>query len=194
MVSTPMTSAVTESPGIPKTRAGTHAPASAELFAAVESAIASREPLPYSSGLLENLFEMAFETQAAMSAPAPGSMPMSEPMLLERRKWKKRPEKVWRAGEKVSRMAPRWPLAEVGVICGVAPLILRRTSEMPKRPIIAGMNSIPLSSWGTPKVKRGSLWTALRPMVEISSPMTRASAPLSDEPRETSAAQLRPSR
>ena len=31
-------------------------------------------------------FEIALETQAAMSAPAPGSMPMKEPMLLDRRK------------------------------------------------------------------------------------------------------------
>ena len=144
MVSTPMTSAVTESPGIPKTRAGTQAPASAELFAAVESAIASRDPLPYSSGLFENLFEAAFDTQAAMSAPAPGSMPMREPMVPERRKWKKRPENVWKAGAKVSRTAPFF--STTGATCVAAPLILRRISETPKSPIMAGMNSIPLSS------------------------------------------------
>jgi hypothetical protein len=50
IIITPRTMAVIESPGIPRVSAGTHAPARAELLAAPESATASREPRPYSSG------------------------------------------------------------------------------------------------------------------------------------------------
>ena len=60
--STPMTIAVTESPGMPKTRAGTHAPASAALFAQLASETPSIEPVPYSSGFFEKRFDTANDT------------------------------------------------------------------------------------------------------------------------------------
>ena len=78
----PRTMAVIESPGMPSVSAGTHAPASAELFAAPASATPSSDPRPYSSGLDELRFEIPYETHAAMSAPAPGRMPMRVPMAL----------------------------------------------------------------------------------------------------------------
>ncbi|MCY1544038.1 hypothetical protein D9M68_798900 [compost metagenome] len=46
MYSTPMTMAVIESPGIPNTRAGTQAPATAELFAEPASTSPSTWPVP----------------------------------------------------------------------------------------------------------------------------------------------------
>ena len=82
--STPITIAVIESPGIPKTSAGIQAPARAALFEVVASAMPSIEPLPYSSGLLLNRLETAIETHAAISPPAPGNIPISAPIPPER--------------------------------------------------------------------------------------------------------------
>ena len=48
MSRTPMTIAVTESPGIPRINAGIQAPARAALFAVVASAIPSMDSCPYS--------------------------------------------------------------------------------------------------------------------------------------------------
>ena len=51
--STPIAIAVIESPGMPNTSAGTHAPASAELLAAPDSMMPSTWPVPNFSGSFE---------------------------------------------------------------------------------------------------------------------------------------------
>ena len=76
-----MTRAVTESPGMPKTRAGTQAPERALLFAEVASATLSSGSV---SPSFASLLETPRETHAAMSAPAPGSMPIEAPIPAER--------------------------------------------------------------------------------------------------------------
>ncbi len=85
MYSTPMTIAVIESPGIPNTSAGIHAPASALLFAEPDSTMPSTWPVPNFSGSFENFLLIAYDIHAAMSAPAPGSAPTSVPSALPRR-------------------------------------------------------------------------------------------------------------
>jgi hypothetical protein len=50
-----MTIAVIESPGMPKTSAGTQAPPSPALLEAPASTMPSTWPVPYFSGSLENL-------------------------------------------------------------------------------------------------------------------------------------------
>ena len=74
-----MAIAVIESPGMPNTSAGIQAPPSAELLAAPDSTMPSTWPVPNFSGSLEKLFDIAYDIQAAMSAPAPGSAPTSVP-------------------------------------------------------------------------------------------------------------------
>ena len=54
-----MTIAVIESPGMPNTRAGIHAPASALLLAAPASTIPSTWPVPNFSGVFDIRFEIA---------------------------------------------------------------------------------------------------------------------------------------
>jgi hypothetical protein len=70
---------------MPNTSAGIHAPASALLLAAPDSTMPSTWPVPNFSGSLENFFDIAYEIQAAMSAPAPGSAPIAVPTALPRR-------------------------------------------------------------------------------------------------------------
>jgi hypothetical protein len=55
MYSTPITMAVIESPGMPNTSAGIHAPASALLLAEPDSTMPSTWPVPNFSGSLELL-------------------------------------------------------------------------------------------------------------------------------------------
>ena len=55
MYSTPITIAVIESPGMPNTSAGIHAPASALLLAAPDSTMPSTWPVPNFSGSFEKL-------------------------------------------------------------------------------------------------------------------------------------------
>src|SRR6478735_7353104 len=74
-----------ESPGMPKTRAGIHAPASALLLAEPDSTMPSTWPVPNFSGSLENFLLTAYDIHAAMSAPAPGNAPTSVPSALQRR-------------------------------------------------------------------------------------------------------------
>ena len=59
MYSTPITMAVIESPGIPKTSAGIHAPAREELLAAPASMMPSGCPVPNFSGSFENFLLIA---------------------------------------------------------------------------------------------------------------------------------------
>jgi hypothetical protein len=59
MYSTPMTIAVIESPGMPKTSAGIHAPASAQLFAEPDSTMPSTCPEPNYSCTFENFLLIA---------------------------------------------------------------------------------------------------------------------------------------
>ena len=79
MYSTPITIAVIESPGMPNTSAGIHAPASALLLAEPDSTMPSTWPVPNFSGSFENFLLIAYDIHAAMSAPAPGSAPTSVP-------------------------------------------------------------------------------------------------------------------
>jgi len=76
---------VIESPGIPNTSAGIHAPASALLLAAPDSTMPSTCPVPNFSGSFENFFDIAYDIHAAMSAPAPGNAPIKVPSALPRR-------------------------------------------------------------------------------------------------------------
>ena len=59
MYSTPITIAVIESPGMPNTSAGIHAPASALLLAAPISTMPSTWPVPNFSGSFENFLLIA---------------------------------------------------------------------------------------------------------------------------------------
>src|SRR5512139_3533674 len=72
MYRTPITMAVIESPGMPNTSAGIHAPASALLFADPASTTPSRCPVPNFSGVFDIRLDPAYDIHAAMSAPAPG--------------------------------------------------------------------------------------------------------------------------
>jgi len=85
MYSTPITMAVIESPGMPNTSAGIQAPASAELLAAPASTIPSGWPVPNFSGSLDIFLLIAYDIQAAISAPAPGKAPTRVPSTLPRR-------------------------------------------------------------------------------------------------------------
>src|SRR6266480_4838852 len=85
MYSTPITMAVIESPGMPNTSAGIHAPASALLLAEPDSTMPSTWPVPNFSGSLENRFDIAYDIHAAISAPAPGNAPINVPNALPRR-------------------------------------------------------------------------------------------------------------
>ena len=58
MYSTPITMAVIESPGMPNTSAGIHAPDSAALLAALASTTPSMCPVPNFSGVLEKRLAM----------------------------------------------------------------------------------------------------------------------------------------
>ena len=59
MYSTPITIAVIESPGMPNTSAGIHAPASALLLAEPDSTMPSTWPVPNFSGSFENFLLIA---------------------------------------------------------------------------------------------------------------------------------------
>ena len=188
----PRTMAVIESPGIPSVKAGTHAPASAELLAAPASATPSSEPRPYSSGVGDARLDSPYVTQAAMSAPAPGRMPIAVPIALacsvchgRRHSSDKEPENTdasdafARGAE--TRGAP--PSARTP----------RSTSDRPNRPTSAGMKLTPWNSSGRPNVKRASVCTGERPTVENSSPSSSANAPFKGDSRDTATAQPSPS-
>ena len=70
---------------MPNTSAGIQAPASALLLAEPDSTMPSTWPVPNFSGSFENFLLIAYDIQAAMSAPAPGSAPTSVPSALPRR-------------------------------------------------------------------------------------------------------------
>ena len=70
---------------MPNTSAGIQAPASALLLAEPLSTMPSTWPVPNFSGSFENFLLIAYDIQAAMSAPAPGSAPISVPSALPRR-------------------------------------------------------------------------------------------------------------
>jgi hypothetical protein len=80
IISAPITIAVTESPGIPSTSAGIHAPPTAALFALVGAITPSSHPVPNSSGFFDVRCATPYAANAAMSAPAPGSAPMNVPI------------------------------------------------------------------------------------------------------------------
>ena len=61
---------------MPNTSAGIQAPASALLLAAPLSTMPSTWPVPNFSGSFEKRLLIAYDIQAAMSAPAPGSAPI----------------------------------------------------------------------------------------------------------------------
>ena len=142
---------------MPKTRAGTHAPARAELFAAVASPMPSSDPRPYCSGVFEVRFEAASETQAPISAPAPGSIPTTEPITPERSACHFRRHNSGKAGPNtirvgVTRNRPRSPSRFPAAGCSIVLVFpaslsitntFRRISETPNRPIIAGMKFTP---------------------------------------------------
>src|SRR6218665_3170298 len=77
--------AVIESPGMPNPSAGIQAPARAELLAAPPSTMPSGRPVPNCPGSLDIFLLIADDTQAAMSAPAPGKAPTRVPRTLPRR-------------------------------------------------------------------------------------------------------------
>src|SRR3981189_2983734 len=85
MGSAPVTSALIGSPGMPNTSAGIPAPPSALLFEAPASMMPSTWPVPNFCGSFENLFDIAYDIQAAMSAPAPGGGPIAVRGELPRR-------------------------------------------------------------------------------------------------------------
>ena len=70
---------------MPNTSAGIQAPASALLLAEPLSTMPSTWPVPNFSGSFENFLLIAYDIHAAMSAPAPGSAPISVPSTLPRR-------------------------------------------------------------------------------------------------------------
>ena len=74
-----MAIAVMESPGMPNTSAGIQAPPRAELLAAPDSTMPSTCPVPNFCGSFEKRLDTAYDIQAAMSAPAPGSAPTAVP-------------------------------------------------------------------------------------------------------------------
>src|SRR4051794_8465479 len=84
MYSTPIAIAAIVSPGMPNSSDGTQPDAMLALLLAPASTRPSTCPVPNFSGVLENFFDMAYDTHAAMSAPAPGSTPIIMPTILPR--------------------------------------------------------------------------------------------------------------
>src|SRR3954452_9631784 len=84
MQSTPIAIAAMVSPEMPNSNDGTQPEAIRALLLAPASTRPSTWPVPNFSGSLENRFDIAYETQAAMSAPAPGSTPIMMPTMSPR--------------------------------------------------------------------------------------------------------------
>ena len=186
MYSTPIAIAVIESPGMPKTSAGIQAPASALLLAAPDSTSPSGWPVPNFSGSFESFLLIAYDIQAAMSAPAPGSAPTMVPSTLPRR--------VWRQYLRASPPMPERTLPTCLVITiRLSPNCAKRsTSDTANRPIIAGIRLRPPSRSALPKVKRG--WAAgfSRPTLPNSSPSSSVTKPFSGRSLAMKTAQLSP--
>ena len=98
-----------------------------------------------------------------MSAPAPGSIPIVAPMVLLRNNGPRRRA----VRDRTPGSSPAGPCDSADVdfvrVKGSArsprriSSTLRRTSDRPNKPIIAGMKLIPVISSSTPNVKRGAL-------------------------------------
>ena len=73
--------AATASPGTPKVSIGIRAPPVTPLLAASGAAIASGMPLPKSCGCLDIFFACPYAIKAAISAPAPGIIPIKVPIV-----------------------------------------------------------------------------------------------------------------
>src|SRR5215212_2772110 len=181
--------AVIESPGMPNTRAGIHAPPRAELLAEVESTMPSMWPVPNFSGSLENFFDTAYEIHAAISAPAPGRAPIATPITEPRMKFT---QYFFQTPQTPVKILPILP--PITAPCSSIDTTPRSSSEIANMPIIAGMKLMPCNNSTLPKVKRGYPAAGSMPMQLINRPNKSDAKPLSGLSVAMNTAQVRPSR
>ena len=79
MMSAPIITAITASPGMPSDSEGTKAVCAAALLADSGAEMPSIAPLPKRLGSLATRFSMAYDMKAAIDGPTPGSAPSAEP-------------------------------------------------------------------------------------------------------------------
>src|SRR5512133_2587025 len=180
--------AVIESPGMPNTSAGIHAPANALLFAEPDSTMPSTWPVPNFSGSFENFLLIAYDIHAAMSAPAPGNAPTAVPSALPRRIW---------IGYFFA--SAHWPAMTLPTFSttssagGLVSTMNRITSEIANIPIIIEIMPMPPVISALPKVKRGNPAGAPSPTHATSRPSSSVTTPLSGWLDVMNTAQVSPS-
>ena len=188
MYRTPITMAVMESPGMPKTSAGIHAPASALLLADPDSTMPSTCPVPNFSGSFENFLLMAYDIHAAMSAPAPGKAPTAVPRTL--------PRKIC-LGYFLANA--HWPDSTLPTFSttnsagGLVSTTKRMISEMANMPIIMAIMPMPPVNSALPNVKRGKPAGLPRPTQATNKPSSKVTTPLRGWSVVMKTAQVRPS-
>src|SRR5690606_10093441 len=184
---TPIAIAVIVSPGMANTRAGIHALLKAALFALEPPITPSTWPVPHFSGLRDTLRATAVEIHAAISALAPGSIPMNEPRALLRITTLRYPHTV----EKTFFHSSTARVPDVSTSLP-ARRKDRKISGSANMPIRAGINDTPSSRSALPNVKRGSPDEYSMPTQEMIKPISKASPPLTGSLPATKMAQLKP--
>src|SRR5215471_8231844 len=93
-------SAAIGTPGTPRASMGTKAPEVAALFADSGPATPATAPRPNSSGCLDTLRSMAYETNVEITCADPGMMPIRNPMMVPRQIGMLDSRHSWRDGRR----------------------------------------------------------------------------------------------
>ena len=186
MVIAPTISAMTAVGGMPSVNSGMNEVCAAALFADSGPATPSTAPLPNSLGRLDTFFSRPYAANDASSAPPPGRMPSSEPMVVPR----------MTAGIE-RRISSRFGISEVSFCCRMSRFSffvrLIRISAKPKTPTAICAVPMPSVSSGTPNEKRAMPEFTSVPTMPNNRPSTIIAIALRSEPCASTTAPIMPS-
>ncbi len=165
---------------MPKLSKGTKAVAVTTLLADSGAATPSGEPLPNSSGCLDQRLASEYAMKAAMVPPAPGVTPSTVPMAAPIACGLKRRLVMAQLGN-LSLVDALPPLAQAG-----SP-ICTSISVTANKPTMIRMGFTPSNKSSEPKVKRCTPETGSLPMKAIIKPMHAAIKPRINEPPDNPA-------
>ena len=160
---------------MPRLSSGTSAVAVTTLFAASGAAMPSGEPLPNSSGCLDQRFASEYAMNAAIVPPAPGVTPSTVPMTVPI----------------ICGLKMRFVMAQSGSFSFAFDLATLTHSGSPictsisvtaNKPTMTRIGFTPPSKSAEPKVKRGTPDIGSLPIQAIIKPISAAITPLISEP------------
>ena len=144
-----ITAAVGE-PGTPTVTIGSRAPTSAAEAADSGATTPSRIPVPNFSGCLENRLARPYPTNEAGVAPVPGSTPIQNPLIVDRRNVFQYARISFSASNTFAQL----------IRAATAPLVMmfssaaRSSSPIPNAPTTTTRNLIPARSAKVPNIRR----------------------------------------